>query len=100
MPTYDYRCNACEHLFESVQMMADDMKPTKEPCPECGKKEVTKSWAGVTPGIGCDMTLTPDKKTGGDWSRLMDKMKHGTPKKMHGQFDRASNRSGGKLGPQ
>jgi len=47
MPTYDYRCNACEHLFESVQMMADDMKPTKEPCPECGKKEVTKSWAGV-----------------------------------------------------
>ena len=94
MPTYDYRCNACEHLFESVQMMADDMIPTKEPCPECGKKEVTKSWAGVTPGIGCDMTLTPDKKTGGQWSEMMSRIKKGLPKKYHGGIDKSTNMSG------
>tara|TARA_R110000765_G_scaffold300786_1_gene395315 strand:- start:64 stop:306 length:243 start_codon:yes stop_codon:yes gene_type:complete len=75
-------------------MMADDMKPTKEPCPECGKKEVTKSWAGVTPGIGCDMTLTPDKKTGGQWSEMMGRIKKGLPKKYHGKIDKSTNMHG------
>lgn len=32
MPTYAYRCTACEHQFEQFQRMADD--PLKE-CPEC-----------------------------------------------------------------
>jgi hypothetical protein len=50
--------------------------------------------------MGVDMNVTPDKKTGGDFSRLMDKMKHGTPKRLHGQFDQAGNRNAGKLGPQ
>jgi len=94
MPTYDYRCNACEHLFESVQLMADDMKPTKKPCPECGKKEVTKSWAGVTPGIGCDMTLTPDKKTGGDWSEMMGRIKKGLPKRYQKSIDKSTEMTG------
>ena len=94
MPTYDYRCNACEHIFESVQLMADDMKPTKEPCPECGKKEVTKSWAGVTPGLGCDSTLTPDKKTGGQWSEMMGRIKKNIPKKYHQGLDKSTSRTG------
>ena len=94
MPTYDYRCNACEHIFESVQLMVDDMKPTKEPCPECGKKEVTKSWAGVTPGLGSDSTLTPDKKTGGQWSEMMGRIKKNIPKKYHQGLDKSTNRTG------
>ena len=94
MPTYDYRCNACEHIFESVQMMADDLKPTKEPCPECGKKEVTKSWAKVTPSIGSDMTLTPDKKTGGDWSEMMGRIKKGLPKRYHEGLDKSTSKTG------
>ena len=94
MPTYDYRCNACEHIFESVQMMADDMKPTKEPCPECGEKEVIKSWAGTTPGIGVDMTLTPDKKTGGDWSEMMGRIKTGLPKRYQKGLDKSTDMSG------
>ncbi len=94
MPTYDYRCNACEHIFESVQLMADDMKPTKEPCPECGKKEVTKSWAGVTPGLGSDATMTPDKKTGGQWSEMMGRIKNNLPKRYHKGIDKSTNRTG------
>lgn len=94
MPTYDYRCESCDHLFESVQMMADDMKPTKEPCPKCGKKEIIKSWAGVTPGLGADHNLTPDKKTGGQWSEMMGRIKNNIPKKYHQGLDKSTNMNG------
>jgi putative FmdB family regulatory protein len=33
MPTYEYVCRSCGHLFEIVQSMRDD--PLTE-CPECG----------------------------------------------------------------
>ena len=33
MPTYAYRCAACEHHFEQIQRFSDD--PLRE-CPACG----------------------------------------------------------------
>ncbi len=39
MPTYDYQCDACEHLFEIYQGINDE-KLTK--CPECGKKKLRR----------------------------------------------------------
>ncbi|MBI5645875.1 MAG: zinc ribbon domain-containing protein [Ignavibacteriae bacterium] len=33
MPTYEYRCDSCGHLFEKFQTMKDD--PLKD-CPSCG----------------------------------------------------------------
>ncbi len=33
MPTYEYRCDSCGHLFEKFQTMKDD--PLKD-CPACG----------------------------------------------------------------
>lgn len=34
MPTYDYQCSSCDHVFEMFQSMSDD--PVKV-CPLCGK---------------------------------------------------------------
>ena len=34
MPTYEYRCNACDHEFELFQSMSAGVK---KKCPECGK---------------------------------------------------------------
>lgn len=34
MPTYDYQCDACDHLFELFQGIND---PIKRKCPECGR---------------------------------------------------------------
>lgn len=34
MPTYEYRCTACDHRFEQFQSMKD--KPLRK-CPSCGK---------------------------------------------------------------
>jgi putative FmdB family regulatory protein len=94
MPTYDYRCNACEHIFEEVHTMDSHLKPIKKPCPKCGEKEVTKSWAGVTPGIGTDTTLTPDKATGGKWSETMNRIKDNIPKRYHEGLDKSTKRTG------
>ena len=33
MPTYEYECTSCEHIFEISQKMSD--KPL-EKCPKCG----------------------------------------------------------------
>ena len=35
MPTYNYKCNDCEHQFSEFQKMSDD--PVKD-CPQCEGK--------------------------------------------------------------
>lgn len=39
MPTYEYKCNACEHRFELFQSMKDS---PKRKCPECGKNALER----------------------------------------------------------
>ena len=99
MPLYDYRCSECELDFSKVTSVArrDSMK-----CPECGKKKCVSRSGVYETSMGVDMNVTPDKKTGGDFSRLMDKIKHGgqVPQRYHDSLDKASSRRGGGLGPQ
>jgi putative FmdB family regulatory protein len=35
MPTYEYECRSCQHVFERFQAMSE--APVRE-CPECGKE--------------------------------------------------------------
>ncbi len=47
MPTYEYRCGACDHAFEKFQSINDD--PVRE-CPECGEERaerIISSGAGL-----------------------------------------------------
>lgn len=46
MPTYEYRCGACEHRFERLQKFSDDPVRT---CPECGEDEAERL---ISPGAG------------------------------------------------
>ncbi len=46
MPTYDYRCEACQHEWELFQSITAD--PEKK-CPECGKKKARRV---IGPGAG------------------------------------------------
>ena len=34
MPTYDYRCEKCDHTFEKSLKIADRGVPTESPCEE------------------------------------------------------------------
>ena len=93
MPTYDYKCDACEHVFEAFHTMNEENTPSKKPCPECGKEKVTKA-VSKPAGLGADTTLTPDKKTGGQWSEMMGRIKSGIPKRYHAGLDKSTNLSG------
>ncbi|HVW33728.1 MAG TPA: FmdB family zinc ribbon protein [Acidimicrobiia bacterium] len=44
MPTYEYRCTACEEHLEVVQSFSDD--PLTK-CPNCGKKALRKVFSPV-----------------------------------------------------
>ena len=46
MPTYEYKCEECGHLFEKFQKMTDE--PVRK-CPECGGKvkRLISSGAGL-----------------------------------------------------
>lgn len=46
MPTYDYKCDACEHTWEEFQSIKAE--PTKK-CPSCGKKKARRL---IGPGAG------------------------------------------------
>ena len=72
MPTYDYKCNACEKIWEEFSLINDRDKPTENPCPECGEEEVNREVSGY--GICIDTNVTPNKATGGQWNELMQKM--------------------------
>ncbi len=47
MPTYDYKCNACDHTFELFQQMIDSVK---KKCPECGELKL-KRLIGAGSGV-------------------------------------------------
>jgi putative FmdB family regulatory protein len=39
MPTYDYKCDACDHAFELFQSIT---AAAKRKCPECGKPKLRR----------------------------------------------------------
>ncbi|MEL7335443.1 MAG: zinc ribbon domain-containing protein, partial [Planctomycetota bacterium] len=43
MPTYEYQCTACEHVFEQFQKINDD--PLVK-CPACNKKKLRRMFGG------------------------------------------------------
>jgi len=44
MPTYEYRCPACQNEFELIQRMSDEPGAT---CPACGKDAIRKLSGGA-----------------------------------------------------
>jgi len=95
MPVYDFRCEACEELWEETLMISDRDKPLKKKCPSCGEKKVKKAITGF-PGLGVDTTLTADKKTGGQFSRMMEQVKKYAPRSVRGGLGGSSERDTGR----
>jgi len=57
MPTYEYKCEACEHAFEEFQeITAERLRK----CPECGKLKLNRLISGgggflfKGPGFHCN----------------------------------------------
>lgn len=63
MPTYDYRCSACGHLFEQFQSI--NAEPIRT-CPVCGEEQVIRLFTGGSGLIfkGSGFYQTDYKSTG------------------------------------
>jgi putative FmdB family regulatory protein len=94
MPNYGFICDSCEFKFEKFLKMSERDLPLNEECPKCKEKKIQKDFSSLTPGLGSDSTMTPDKATGGRWSELMTKMKSGLSKKYHSKLDKTTTNSG------
>ena len=99
MPIYEYHCDACKERFDAILPMARYDEPTTEPCPGCRLTGTVHRRVPSRIQTGVDANVTPNKKTGGQWGQLMDKMKRGLPPSHHEQLDRASSLSGKRMGP-
>lgn len=76
MPTYNYKCEKCEHEFEEMLSISRRKEPTEVPCerqlhraaPICGGEIKMKA---VAPGIGDPLKLGLKKPDG----RYVEKLK-------------------------
>ena len=98
MPNYGFVCEGCEKSFDVLTSIANRDNPLNEACPHCNKKgKIVKDFQGIRCSLSADMTLTPDKATGGRWSELMGKMKKGLAPRYHKKIDAATNMTGRRL---
>ena len=74
MPTYAYRCGACEHQFEQMQRFSDD--PLRE-CPSCGGlvRRVIQPVGIVFKGSGWYITDSRKASTDGKSEQTSDAAK-------------------------
>lgn len=72
MPTYNYKCQACEYEFEKFMRMSEMELPTKENCPSCDAKDQVKKIIASTVGF-----VRPNdmKSLDGDFKYAMKQMK-------------------------
>jgi len=80
MPTYDYKCKECGHLFEEFQSMSSDHLLT---CPSCGKPGLVRLMAGGVAMIfkGSGFYQTDYKNTGSSSSTSSSKSDSSQPEK-------------------
>ena len=96
MPTYPFSCEKCKNTFDLYLPMSEREQPLSEPCPKCNEMGVKRDYTSFSQPLASDTNMTPDKKTNGQWGRLMSRMKKGLNKKYHATLDNASNRTGRK----
>ena len=68
MPTYDYKCKACEHRFEVYQSFSEN--PIKK-CPQCKKLKIERLISG---GIGFTIKGTRENDFSDVNSSFMDRI--------------------------
>tara|TARA_Y100001973_G_C5204866_1_gene340689 strand:+ start:2177 stop:2425 length:249 start_codon:yes stop_codon:yes gene_type:complete len=75
MPTYSYKCDACDHEFSEIHRISEMNKPTKEPCPECGKEGNIR-----TKITGSKFSFKKEFKPDDGFREVISKIKQNHPK--------------------
>jgi putative FmdB family regulatory protein len=95
MPTYEFRCDDCDVLFEEYLSISNRDKPLKCPCPKCQSMGVKRAFESF-PTVGYDTNLKPTS----DFKELIDTVKNNgqVPKRYHDRLDASKNMTGGRIG--
>lgn len=97
MPNYSFKCESCDHSFETFLKMAENDKPTKEPCPNCKKKKIVKNWSEQRNSVAYDTTLTPSKVCGGAWNEVIERVKKKAPQSMQDRLEQSRTMNAGRF---
>jgi putative FmdB family regulatory protein len=46
MPLFDFKCDICEKIWETLQFGSNDPDNQPSPCPHCGSEKTTKQISG------------------------------------------------------
>lgn len=49
MPTFSYKCNSCQKIFEVVLRIGENDRPVIEPCPYCHQTTVQQTITSAAP---------------------------------------------------
>lgn len=49
MPSYDYKCSQCEHVFNKILSISDRNIPIESTCPNCDSIGTISQKLGATP---------------------------------------------------
>lgn len=98
MPYYEYLCSECNVIIETKLHMEDYLLPEKQPCPECGQKQL-HIYLSSPPAIGdpikLGITRPPDAFLHGVLGRMQNSVPdratfspNGTPKRKFVDFSK------------
>ena len=95
MPTYEFRCEDCDALFEEYLSISNRDKPLKCPCPKCQSMGVKRAFESF-PTVGFDTNLKPTK----EFKELIDTVKNNgmVPKRYHDRLEASKDMTGGRIG--
>lgn len=79
---YDYKCDACGHIFERTSRMSDREVPLSEPCPECKKENVVQRYMGNQTMGWSDAIQLGMKKSPEEWRSFLRTLHKNTPGSM------------------
>lgn len=73
MPTYTYRCNSCQSIFEKQKPMSARKEPEGQSCPACGLNGAVSQMITAT-SLNAEVGGSL-KKAGDGWKEVLSKVK-------------------------
>ena len=78
MPTYDYKCSSCEHIWSEFKKIADRDEPVSSECPNCKETGHIEKILLAAPGLGDPVRLGLMKPDNG-FKEVLQKIHEKTP---------------------
>jgi putative FmdB family regulatory protein len=83
MPSYNYKCESCNHEFEAIKSMSERHSPETLPCSNCNKITVMLQMAAPAICSSHRITGTKSSKPQGDFVERMKQIKQNMKKDRH-----------------